>query len=149
MKMSVNSAAGPPSLTTTLANPGPPSSGSSQPVSPHQPSPHPLNGTGLWDIPGSHAVTAASGGTAEPPMSLSSLSRLNSMECWDYTIELECLRGPEGEDDDDSAAAGCFQSRRDLGGSPNKVKFEHLDIPMNDRKTVNQRSRRPSGATSH
>lgn len=118
MKMSVNSAAGPPSLTATLANPGPPSSGSSQPVSPHQPSPHPLNGTGLWDIPGSQVVTAASGGTtAEPPMSLSSLSRLNSMECWDYTIELECLRGPEGEDDDDSAAAGCFQSRRDLGGT--------------------------------
>ncbi|XP_038104868.1 uncharacterized protein LOC6050468 isoform X2 [Culex quinquefasciatus] len=96
MKMSVNSAAGPPSLTTALANPGPPSSGSSQPVSPHQPAPHPLNGTGLWDIPGSQVVTAASGGTtAEPPMSLSSLSRLNSMECWDYTIELECLRGPE------------------------------------------------------
>jgi hypothetical protein len=24
------------------------------------------------------------------------LSRMNSMECWDYTIELECLNGPEG-----------------------------------------------------
>lgn len=26
----------------------------------------------------------------------SSVSRMNSMECWDYTIELECLQGPEG-----------------------------------------------------
>lgn len=26
----------------------------------------------------------------------SSISRQNSMECWDYTIELECLQGPEG-----------------------------------------------------
>lgn len=25
-----------------------------------------------------------------------SLSRMNSMECWDYTIELECLNGPQG-----------------------------------------------------
>lgn len=25
-----------------------------------------------------------------------SISRLNSLDCWDYTIELECLRGPEG-----------------------------------------------------
>lgn len=24
------------------------------------------------------------------------ISRLNSMDCWDYTIELECLKGPEG-----------------------------------------------------
>lgn len=24
------------------------------------------------------------------------LSRMNSMECWDYTIELECLNGPQG-----------------------------------------------------
>lgn len=24
------------------------------------------------------------------------VSRLNSMDCWDYTIELECLKGPEG-----------------------------------------------------
>jgi len=24
------------------------------------------------------------------------ISRLNSLDCWDYTIELECLRGPEG-----------------------------------------------------
>lgn len=23
-------------------------------------------------------------------------SRLSSMDCWDYTIELECLKGPEG-----------------------------------------------------
>lgn len=28
--------------------------------------------------------------------SLSSLSRMNSMDCWDYTVELECLNGPEG-----------------------------------------------------
>lgn len=26
----------------------------------------------------------------------SSISRQNSMECWDYTIELECLQGPQG-----------------------------------------------------
>lgn len=25
-----------------------------------------------------------------------SISRLSSLDCWDYTIELECLRGPEG-----------------------------------------------------
>lgn len=24
------------------------------------------------------------------------MSRMNSMECWDYTIELECLNGPQG-----------------------------------------------------
>ena len=24
------------------------------------------------------------------------ISRMNSMECWDYTIELECLQGPQG-----------------------------------------------------
>lgn len=24
------------------------------------------------------------------------VSRLSSMDCWDYTIELECLKGPEG-----------------------------------------------------
>lgn len=30
--------------------------------------------------------------------SCSSTSRQNSMECWDYTIELECLQGPEGGD---------------------------------------------------
>jgi hypothetical protein len=24
------------------------------------------------------------------------LSRMNSMECWDYSIELECLDGPPG-----------------------------------------------------
>lgn len=24
------------------------------------------------------------------------LSKLNSMDCWDYTIELECLQGPQG-----------------------------------------------------
>lgn len=24
------------------------------------------------------------------------LSRMNSLECWDYTIELECLNGPQG-----------------------------------------------------
>lgn len=24
------------------------------------------------------------------------VSRMNSIECWDYTIELECLQGPEG-----------------------------------------------------
>jgi hypothetical protein len=24
------------------------------------------------------------------------LSRMNSMECWDYSIELECLNGPPG-----------------------------------------------------
>lgn len=30
--------------------------------------------------------------------SSSSTSRQNSMECWDYTIELECLQGPEGGD---------------------------------------------------
>jgi hypothetical protein len=27
---------------------------------------------------------------------MSSISRMNSMECWDYTIELECLNGPQG-----------------------------------------------------
>lgn len=27
---------------------------------------------------------------------LPSLSKLNSMDCWDYTIELECLNGPQG-----------------------------------------------------
>lgn len=30
--------------------------------------------------------------------SSSSISQQNSMECWDYTIELECLQGPEGGD---------------------------------------------------
>jgi hypothetical protein len=24
------------------------------------------------------------------------LSRMNSMECWDYSVELECLNGPPG-----------------------------------------------------
>lgn len=24
------------------------------------------------------------------------ISRLNSLECWDYTIELECLSGTQG-----------------------------------------------------
>ena len=27
---------------------------------------------------------------------LPSLSKLNSLDCWDYTIELECLKGPQG-----------------------------------------------------
>lgn len=27
---------------------------------------------------------------------LPSLSKLNSLDCWDYTIELECLQGPQG-----------------------------------------------------
>lgn len=27
---------------------------------------------------------------------LPSLSKLNSLDCWDYTIELECLNGPQG-----------------------------------------------------
>lgn len=31
-----------------------------------------------------------------PPPPSSSLSRLNSLECWDYSIELDCLKGPEG-----------------------------------------------------
>lgn len=31
-----------------------------------------------------------------PPPTPSSLSRLNSMDCWDYSIELDCLKGPEG-----------------------------------------------------
>lgn len=31
-----------------------------------------------------------------PPPTPASLSRLNSMECWDYSIELDCLKGPEG-----------------------------------------------------
>ncbi|XP_017468215.1 PREDICTED: uncharacterized protein LOC108360449 [Rhagoletis zephyria] len=30
------------------------------------------------------------------PNGLASLSKLNSMDCWDYTIELECLNGPQG-----------------------------------------------------
>jgi hypothetical protein len=25
------------------------------------------------------------------------LTRLNSLDCWDYTIELECLQGPQGK----------------------------------------------------
>ena len=24
-------------------------------------------------------------------------STLNSLECWDYSVELECLRGPDGK----------------------------------------------------
>lgn len=31
------------------------------------------------------------------PSALNSLSKLNSLDCWDYTIELECLNGPQGE----------------------------------------------------
>lgn len=31
-----------------------------------------------------------------PPQPTNPLSRLNSMDCWDYSIELECLKGPEG-----------------------------------------------------
>ena len=31
-----------------------------------------------------------------PPPTPGSLSRLNSMDCWDYSIELDCLKGPEG-----------------------------------------------------
>lgn len=30
----------------------------------------------------------------QPPPS--QVSRLSSMDCWDYSIELECLKGPEG-----------------------------------------------------
>lgn len=32
----------------------------------------------------------------ESDLAPSAISRLNSLDCWDYTIELECLRGPEG-----------------------------------------------------
>ncbi|XP_065074937.1 uncharacterized protein centrocortin isoform X2 [Ochlerotatus camptorhynchus] len=111
MKMSVNggaattAAAGPGSGLVTagaLMNGGPASPATqlgnggvgvtqtgSQPQSPQLSQPQPLghNG-GLWDIGG-----GGGGGSGAP--SLTSLSRLNSMECWDYTIELECLRGPE------------------------------------------------------
>lgn len=31
-----------------------------------------------------------------PAPTPSSLSRLSSMDCWDYSIELDCLKGPEG-----------------------------------------------------
>lgn len=47
---------------------------------------------GCWDsvnlnhLSPSHATS--------PPSS--ALSRLNSLDCWDYTIELECLQGPQG-----------------------------------------------------
>lgn len=27
-------------------------------------------------------------------------TRMNSLECWDYTIELECLNGPQGSSHD-------------------------------------------------
>lgn len=30
------------------------------------------------------------------PTTPSSISRMNSLDCWDYTIELECLTGTEG-----------------------------------------------------
>lgn len=39
----------------------------------------------------------SNGGPQEEKSSFSPfLSRMNSMECWDYTIELECLNGPQG-----------------------------------------------------
>lgn len=31
-----------------------------------------------------------------PPPTPASISRLNSLDCWDYSIELDCLKGPEG-----------------------------------------------------
>lgn len=81
---------GPTSTATQLGNGGVGMTPTgSQPQSPQLSQPQPMghNG-GMWDIGGG-------GGSGAP--SLSSLSRLNSMECWDYTIELECLRGPEGK----------------------------------------------------
>ncbi|XP_055618411.1 keratin, type II cytoskeletal 2 epidermal isoform X2 [Toxorhynchites rutilus septentrionalis] len=58
---------------------------------------------GIWDISGNGIGIgggggvggSSGGGSSSGAPSLASLSRLNSMECWDYTIELECLRGPE------------------------------------------------------
>lgn len=83
-----------PSSTAT----GSTSTSTSQPQSPQHnqtsPPPLPLGHNGpLWDVGG--GGIGGGGGSGAP--SLTSLSRLNSMECWDYTIELECLRGPEGK----------------------------------------------------
>ncbi|XP_053686636.1 uncharacterized protein LOC128736177 [Sabethes cyaneus] len=106
---SVNGTPVPPSLVSAMAPlpdpgalqtliPNGTSNGGSSPQSPQQQShPQPQHhtngggGGGLWDIPTGNGIMG--GGSGAP--SLSSLSRLNSMECWDYTIELECLRGPE------------------------------------------------------
>lgn len=34
---------------------------------------------------------------ANGAVGLPSLSKFNSLDCWDYTIELECLKGPQGK----------------------------------------------------
>lgn len=44
---------------------------------------HNMNNHNQWEVISSSSTS-------------SSVSRMNSMECWDYTIELECLQGPEG-----------------------------------------------------
>lgn len=41
------------------------------------------------------AVNSTSSGSM-PPLRKSD-STLNSLECWDYSVELECLRGPDGK----------------------------------------------------
>lgn len=118
MKMSVNGG-GATVSASTVGGPPPPSpvvlngvgavpsstatgsstaTSTSQPQSPQHnqtsPPPLPLGHNGpLWDVGG--GGIGGGGGSGAP--SLTSLSRLNSMECWDYTIELECLRGPEGK----------------------------------------------------
>lgn len=43
--------------------------------------------------------TSTSPTSCEPPSSYTSISTtkdLSSLECWDYSVELECLRGPDG-----------------------------------------------------
>lgn len=42
------------------------------------------------------AVNSSTANTMPPPLRKTD-STLNSLECWDYSVELECLRGPDGE----------------------------------------------------
>ena len=45
---------------------------------------------------GSHVMSSPSM-ESQQPASLRLDSGLNSLEYWDYSVELECLSGPEGE----------------------------------------------------
>ena len=40
------------------------------------------------------------------PLRNKSDSALNSLECWDYSVELECLNGPDGKFKFPSVARG-------------------------------------------
>ena len=43
------------------------------------------------------SVVQSAAGRAMQNRKAAADSTLNSLECWDYSVELECLRGPDGK----------------------------------------------------